>query len=106
MLLHSLDSLARCHSAPALVSWMNDRLAEWTFLELASIDEAARPRHIRDVHDIAHWHTMLAENYCGGAALRKDAHIHQRMMTLFAAAYARATELGLFASRNEDSIAA
>jgi hypothetical protein len=99
-------TLAQCHTAQGITAWVNDRLAEWTFHELASIDEPCRPRRARDIDDIAHWHGVLTESYCAGGALRPNAELHQRMMDLFAAAHARAMQLGLISATDRDSLAA
>lgn len=100
------DSLARCHDGPSLLVWINDRLARWSFTEIAALPEACRPRRVREVSDIAHWHAVLTESYCGGGALGPNAEVHDRMLQLFAAAIARARELRLARASDEDTVAA
>ncbi len=100
------ESLAQCGDRQSLVSWINDRLARWSFSELAALPEACRPRRVREVNDIAHWHAALAESYCGGGALGPHAEVHNRMLQLFAAALARARELRLARSPSEDPLTA
>ena len=106
MLNQSQDLLARCQTAPGILTWLNDRLAEWSFSEIAALDESCRPGRVREVNDIAHWHRVLTESYCAGGVLRPNSDMHQRMMDLFAAAHARATQLGLYSPASQDSLAA
>ena len=98
--------LSQCNTEQDLASWINDSLAEWSFHELAALHELCRPQRVRDAQDIAHWHRVLTESYCAGGVLRPNSDVHQRMMDLFAAAQARATQLGLLSSTRSDSIAA
>ena len=102
----SFHLLAQCANGQGIVSWINDRLAEWTFSELAAIDEPCRPRKVRDVDDIEHWHRVLTESYCAGGALRPESELLRQMMELFTGAYVRAAQLGLIASSNSASLAA
>lgn len=101
----SFRLLGQYANAQGIVSWINDRLAEWSFSELAAIEEPCRPRKVRDVDDIEHWHRVLTESYCDGGALRPESELLRQMMELFTAAYVRAAQLGLL-SKNTDSLAA
>ena len=106
MSIQSQHLLSQCHTEQGLASWINDSLAEWSFHDLAALHELCRPQRVRDAQDIAHWHRVLTESYCAGGVLRPNPDVHQRMMDLFAAAHARATQLGLSSPTHQNSIAA
>lgn len=76
-----------------LVCVARDFLTSWSPAELALVPEPARPRRVKGVDDIAHWHQRLVDCYCGGSAQGAEWAKVRDMLQFFAFAVQRAAQI-------------
>ena len=85
---------ARVGQAPGVeevIALTREFLATWSYGDLAMLPERCRPGAIKGADDLAHWQSMLVEEYCGRAAIDgRKGEVIRDLLAFFTAAAERA----------------
>lgn len=98
---HQAISAARTRRE--LLTAMRDYIASLSPEEWARIPRNCRPSRIKDLDDIHHWFSCLADEWVGGGAVSTDAEAIRDLLVLFMSAADRAHELQM-STPSEDSL--